>query len=458
MAAYEAMAAFSLFDEAQKKAADVNTELTNIFGDDEARNRAASGVMQVLKSNRSITSKAKSSFFVYPIIFTNGVVASDVAHLISKYLEVQYAVFTIMSIGLHPVAEGDDLEKHLSNFAAEGLDPAALEICKDLLSKEDSQVLWNEISYEDKIFKPYEFINDKYSTEATKTTKTTTTKNDWEDVVDPKSGQSVDERHKGRSKTETDVEETITNDPYTHEGPLVEIDSRLTAVLEKNLRNSHPTIFKVKLYFQTHANEQEVHLAVKGNPHFITDTDLSNLFTAAIEKKYSFNRFIKWTTGEIKFFKDFVFHLDQVKRDAKLYAKFGEHPWYAQFTTRKNMNFIAKVGCAIAAAFGFKTVISGLNKYLPIATIVTTRQEIEAAVSVKYGFLLKNDKLLTDVMKTLMLLGVVVYDDVSESCSIWFNGFKQRFFVTIGDMKKADSDPTTELMKFMNQLIRKSMF
>ena len=103
---------------------------------------------------------------------------------------------------------------------------------------------------------------------------------------------------------------------------------------ELKLQNAHPTIIRAK--FLVGEKDVEVPLAIKAFPHYIGKTEFEQLMDAAIEDRRILTRYIKLTTGEISFFKDFLFNMDRAKRDANLYKQFGRHPWYQQFLKQKS--------------------------------------------------------------------------------------------------------------------------
>jgi hypothetical protein len=376
---------------------------------------SVSGIRNALNDSRSISSKAKDSFFMYPVLFTPGVTDIDVAFRIAKYLELQYALFTIMSIGLNPKVQGESIGDYLKAYAGE----SANFIDIDNVEKWEQDQIWNRAMEDGHLLKEYEFIADNYSTEA------------------------KDEENK-KHPIDNDLQQTT---GYTD----------FAKTIEKRIGNAHPTIIKSSMYMKDVANPIDVTLSIKSCPHFITGDQVAMLFDSSIEKQHLLNRIVKLTTGEIKFFRDFIFHMDWVKRDTELYSKFGEHPWYQQFMKRKAANKNMKVLNAVLGAIpGLRALVAGSNKYLPTATIVLSTDEMEHATKMKFGFLLKHEETLKQIMNELMLLGIVVYDPTVAVCNMWFNGFKQRIMVNVADMKSS-GDSTAELVKLMNNMLRRGM-
>ncbi len=454
-------AAFAVFDVLDKGAKALGNQEEEI-----------SNIKNSLNNSRSIASRAKDSFFIYPVLFTPGATNPDFSFTVTKFLELQYALFTVMSIGLNPKIKGDSIGEYLSNFAGESVSPIELSI--ENLDKFTQDAIWNEALYKDNLFKPYKFTQDNFGQEATEkeilerfkerygpnNTIGNMQVNDYSirDISDREKKEindilDAEEKDNARRKTLSDIENDNLKDPSE-----VKYNAVQMGMIEKKLQKANPTIFKVGMYLNDVKDQIDVNLAIKANPHFISEEEAISLFDSAIEKKRALNRIIKLTTGEVKFFKDFIFHMDRVKRDSDLYARFGSHPWYQQFMKRKGMNAAMRVVNAVVGAIpGLRALVSGSNKFLPTATIVVSVTELEHATKMKYGFLLKNEKTLKDIMNALMLLGIVVYDEAAGMCTLWFNGFKEKMVVGLKEMVTSDKDSNAELLKLMNNMLRRGM-
>ncbi|MFA5485392.1 MAG: hypothetical protein WC260_04065, partial [Candidatus Pacearchaeota archaeon] len=81
-------------------------------------------IKKLFAETNSITKMAKKSIMTYPAIFSENIVASneDLMFAICNFLEIRYAVFTMIAIGMDPVFAGTDPSKHIMKFYSEESD------------------------------------------------------------------------------------------------------------------------------------------------------------------------------------------------------------------------------------------------------------------------------------------------------------------------------------------------
>ena len=148
-------------------------------------------------------------------------------------------------------------------------------------------------------------------------------------------------------------------------------------------------------------------LGIKGIMHPVNSADMvSNLLDGYKDGNKFFN-FLRFTSGEISFIKDFLFNVNGIKEDViKKHEKGGSHWW----TTLKRRRTIAKVKNAW-----------GKNKILPNATIVCSMEEIMEIKDV-YGVDLMEPKNVLKLMDRYYLLGFSVVDESQELAYFIFDG------------------------------------
>ncbi|HQL12163.1 MAG TPA: hypothetical protein PK507_04035 [bacterium] len=389
----------------------------------------AENMRKALNGTKSITERAKKSLFIYPVIHSPGMSDIDTAMKINKFLEIQYGVFTLLTVGLDPKIENGSIGSYLNSISTESYDEndkSAKENYEVKFNKEtngmESEIWFNEFKTENKDF----FNEYARSVEA--------------------AGRSENGYPRAYG---VDVDKEITTG--------IVGDMKIEA-LTKKLRNANPTLISLQLYIKGVANPVAVPIALKTNPHFVNSEDLASLLDAAIEDKRIINRFIKLSSGEISFFRDFLFNLDRVKRDQKLYAKFGQHPWYQQFIQKKESNLFKRFAIIFSTLTNkFKGLVSGMSSSLPTASIVITTDELERAAKMKYGFLVKNEKILWQILNRLSLLCICIYNPEVEMCAYYFNGFKKPMLVPISEMKSDNSDANAEMAKLMNTMLKRGI-
>lgn len=148
-------------------------------------------------------------------------------------------------------------------------------------------------------------------------------------------------------------------------------------------------------------------LGVKGLMHPVNSNDIvSNLIDGHKAGNKFFN-FIRATSGEISFIKDFVLSIGEIKEDTiKKHSKDGSHWW----STLKRRRSMAKM----------KNRFGG-GQLLPNASIVCSMEEIVEMKDV-YGIDLMNPVHVKKIMDRYFLLGFAIVDEAQELCYFIFDG------------------------------------
>ncbi len=342
---------------------------------------------------RSIAARAKKSIFTYPVIFTNSISDINVASKIAKFVEYEYAVFTQLTIGSTSKVGGPDLGEYLKKYGGES-----------------AMNLWNAFLDENPDY--------LYSKES-----------------DSKSFE---------------------DDPGSKGGG----GSNSAKIIEMKLSKAVPTMIEAEFILpgQGTSDKIKVPIAIKAIPHFITTEELVMLCDSAADGISKLTRFVKWTTGEISFFKDFMLEMDIAARDSELYKKFGKHPWYQQFQDRKAKNKAKGTALGMSAFLDIGNIVGRAAKSvggtLPMASIICTRTEMEKSSKMRYDFMKRESRYIKQMMQTLHILGLGIYDPDLEVVTFYFNGLDSPMIVSIKDMGSGDSDANkvmAETLKLMAQ-------
>ena len=402
-----------------------------------------------LNNTKSITERARKSIFVYPVLFSSGMSDLETDFDVSKFLELQYGIFTMLTVGLNPAVSNGTIGEYLNSISAESIEGVEY----SLKSYDPNQVKsWYDMFSEENkdFFEEYNYVN---GLEAGNN-------NGFVDLN--KLADNVKELQRSQNATadrvkklEGDKKEFNSMDAFDEENDVFASELKADAMITK-LSDAAPTMIVLKLKLKGYESDFKIPIALKANPHFLRSDELSALFDSAIEDKRLLTRIVKLTSGEISFFKDFLFNIDRIKRDQKLYESFGQHPWYQQFMARKEKNRAKRLGLILSSLFGKgKEVVSATSNYLPTASIILTVDELEKSSKMKFGFLLKNEKILWSILNHLGLLCIGIYDPRREIFSFYFNGFKKPLMMSKKQMKgssgKSDSEKMTELMLLMTK-------
>lgn len=163
-------------------------------------------------------------------------------------------------------------------------------------------------------------------------------------------------------------------------------------------------------------------LGVKTYIHPVkTEEMITNLVDAANSKDTLFN-FIRWTTGEIKFFKDFLFKINDIKRDVGLGTSKDNSGWRLALKRRASSSNIFTKG-----------------SLLPNATFVISADEVEY-IKANFGHDLLNRSTVKKIMREYFLLGFVVVDVSSEIVHFMFENENDFHDITFNGLERENTN------------------
>jgi hypothetical protein len=182
-------------------------------------------------------------------------------------------------------------------------------------------------------------------------------------------------------------------------------------------------------------------IGIKTTMHPVSSDEMvSNLLTAVKSKSGFFNS-IRWTSGEISFFKDFLFNVGEIKEDVSNRSAGASHWWIAL----KRRRALAKTKKAMMLP----------NHILPNASIVLSMEEVEFIKS-QYGYDLMNPMFVSKIMDTYFLLGFAVVDNSTQIAHFLFDGhegFQSVSFTGLErDAKGSGSTDLKDVLKLVQRI------
>ena len=164
-----------------------------------------------------------------------------------------------------------------------------------------------------------------------------------------------------------------------------------------------PTTLALKVHVQDKggAIRQTIDLliGVKAVLHPVSSNEVINNLSG---ERGKFFDFIRWTSGEISFFKDFLFAVDDIKRDVVNKSR-GGSGWFSVLKrTQARSNILKR----------FKG-----KGYMPNATLIVTLDELQYLKS-KTGMDLTQEDAVKNLMNRYFLLGFIIVDSATESIQI----------------------------------------
>lgn len=207
-----------------------------------------------------------------------------------------------------------------------------------------------------------------------------------------------------------------------------------------------PTMLHIRIYPLTEKNEGgeaiDFVLGVKCQLHPITTSQMVTEIARGIKNNDTLFNFIKWTTGETKFFRDFLFAVDQQRADAFQSVRGDNASIIVASKRRKN---IAKVWNRL-----------GENPLTPILSILVAQDDLDILRD-EFGYdVEKMPTLLRTLMSNFYLLGFLTLNLASERVDILIDGQANPQTYTLSTLSKentTDDRKFKEMMKMMGRRI-----
>jgi len=178
----------------------------------------------------------------------------------------------------------------------------------------------------------------------------------------------------------------------------------------KKLNDLTPYAIEVKLNVIDEENRfveyWNLVVGVKTILHLVDSNEIIENISRAIQNRGFFLKLIKWTTGEISFFKDIILGLDDIKFDNlsrdKGYSRF--FPTLRRLKERK------------VAFRNFKP-----DKIVPNASLIISSYEL-FEIQKRFNINLKDLKIARKLMSQLFLMTFVIIDDSTQTVDILYDG------------------------------------
>jgi len=165
-------------------------------------------------------------------------------------------------------------------------------------------------------------------------------------------------------------------------------------------------------------------VGVKGLMHPVNSDDMISNLLSGFKSGNKFFNFLRWTSGEIKFVKDLVLNMDNIREDVVKKHKKNGSSWWSALKRRRNVAALRR--------------IKGSGRILPNATIVCSMPEVDE-LKEAYGVDLLDSKTINKIMKTYFLLGFAVVDDSQELCHFIFDGENKYQVVSYSGLEKENN-------------------
>lgn len=202
----------------------------------------------------------------------------------------------------------------------------------------------------------------------------------------------------------------------------------------------HIRVYPVDKYTREELTPIDFIMGVKATLHPIPASEIARMVVSGMRNENMVFNFIRWTTGEIKFFKDFLFAIDTIKMDAKD-AGNDVTGWRPALKKRR---------LAAKSRLHFTK-----NSVLPNASLVISQPTIEY-IAETYGYNLDDERIIDRMMDVYFLLGYIVVNPVSQRVTFRFDGINTTDTYTYDTLRR-ENQSDDKAFKNMMKMLGRSM-
>ena len=204
-----------------------------------------------------------------------------------------------------------------------------------------------------------------------------------------------------------------------------------------------PTLLHIRVYPIDKFTREELTpidfiMGVKATLHPIPVEEIARMTVAGMRNEDAVFNFIRWTTGEIKFFKDFLFAIDSIKMDAKDAGK-DVTGWRPALKRRRNNS---KMKIRISK-----------NSVLPNSSLVISQPTIDY-IAETYGYNLSDERIINRMMDVYFLLSYAVVNPVSQRATFRFDGIETTDTYTFDTLRRENQNDDKAFKNMMKMLGR----
>lgn len=158
----------------------------------------------------------------------------------------------------------------------------------------------------------------------------------------------------------------------------------------------------------------DIMIGIKAKLYPIDSADMINRIKVKNQDNNGFNKFIRATTREISFFKDFVFAIDKAKIDAISQSRRGSSSKFWRVLERRSLK--SKVRRSLGMT----------NDASAITTLVLSQEEVEYLRKTE-NIDASNPSIMRPIMEAYNLMGVVIVDEAQEIAAFMFDSGDDMF-------------------------------
>ena len=428
-------------------------------------------VAALFSKAKSISAQASKYVMEYPVACSTAISDFKVALAICKQVEFDCARFIILASGLNPIIKsgsGDTIEAHINQLVSsyESYSGVKVSITPATESFEDAGYEYLNKCYSRELYSVYKDDNElsqRFSTEDTVNI----------DDIDNDDGDDESEHRFNMKKYESYIEkidkyrrENVSryNDEYI---PLERIigfkddnysdewdkaneyyqkckndDMSIRTIgpadfdkMYSKLGKVKPTIVTLNLFIQDGSGvdrQIQMPLAIKASLQYIDTVDIRDMLEQVKIRGRKLINFIKMTTGQISFFKDWLLALDSAKNDIERERTIGHTPFFRRLMNNKSRYKFKSIAQTIP--FIKNIIAKKTQQDLPMCTFVIDESELKS-LGFRLNDCVKNrSKYIDPILDQYMLLGIGIVDSANDVIYFFYSGEPDPQIVKISEL------------------------
>lgn len=441
------------------------------------------------KMNSNIAKEAKGLTAVFPVLVSESV-SVEQAQMIAKAAERKYVTMFQMLFAASQITDAKSAQSYLKKFhnnitSSLDLSDMTVDDVIDFANKLDEEVQTTALTnariteatkavLEDLVFNenytkvlaenlnPVSLNNYKVKTVFGdyKATQVSEANDDYytvEDRSDSTEWEGRDDNngnvYKQRTNTTTrrtpitarDRAATLKDKNATLKDKADIISKQIVTTDIKKANEATPSLMIINFVTQADGRDNEIVntavIGVKCVIHYVPSSEMMNRMVLKNTDRRGLLNFIRATTGEIQFFRDFLFAIDRAKIDAVAKTSKGSNSRIWKMleirANRAKMNATARADNAACAA---------------ITMLVLSKAEVDI-IKQSYRLDLSKASTMLSVMKGYNFIGVAVIDEVNEKVDFLYDDGTKNF-ETISFMSLEREQGAGEYKKMINTLVK----
>lgn len=199
-----------------------------------------------------------------------------------------------------------------------------------------------------------------------------------------------------------------------------------------------PTMMHVRILKESKSGENSIFIdfivGVKASIHPVDSQDIITHLVNLFQERGKLFNFIKWTTGEISFFKDLLFNIDAIKGEISDTRVGKSSQWWSVL---KNIKAKRKLHS-----------FTRRNPVLPNAILIISMEEVEY-IKANYGYDLLEDKSGQKIVDGFNILQVVIVDASSEVAYFFADGSERWDLITFKCLERESGNAESQFKAIM---------